>query len=495
MVRSLDDGLFCAFMLAKTGRSGEARTLMSMLGGRHATQLSVCMKKTAEFILVDIHVKAYESKAFDQTDKQLILNALRSIDADDCIGQALANNHLSTIEFHLGNFDRAQEYAETAAALYLQAGAVFGANHLHSHIGQVRLYRGDLLGAAGQFTKMVSSTHPNAPDGNSLEDAYRILSAEVCYEADQLQEAEQLLAPLIGRHKEIDAWGTLHGAYFRVRTRLALERGGLAEALGILAEGESYAQTRQMKLLKRQMQLERAEAYIRFNELPQARRELSQLKAHPDLKLWRNNDDWGLHSTLIVTAVARWLVRNRQGADALDLITLCEDEAIRRGRLLCLAKMRIVKAEAHWQVDQKTLATNSLLSSLRLLTGQPFRRFLVEDGMYAKPIVQAILDGNYISFPPERAIKTALQDIMYGWVVRKPRAQNTADQSHAAGLEKYTYEYLKLMAAGMSNKEIAMLKGVSENTAKYHLKKIFKQLNVSSRSKAVAVARELKIID
>ncbi len=45
---------------------------------------------------------------------------------------------------------------------------------------------------------------------------------------------------------------------------------------------------------------------------------------------------------------------------------------------------------------------------------------------------------------------------------------------------------LTALAQGLSNREIGVLQGVSENTVRYHLKKIFKKLGVSSRGEATA---------
>ena len=49
-------------------------------------------------------------------------------------------------------------------------------------------------------------------------------------------------------------------------------------------------------------------------------------------------------------------------------------------------------------------------------------------------------------------------------------------------------EILHLMALGWSNKEIGHKLMVSENTIKYHLKKILQKMNAQNRTEAVAMA-------
>lgn len=56
------------------------------------------------------------------------------------------------------------------------------------------------------------------------------------------------------------------------------------------------------------------------------------------------------------------------------------------------------------------------------------------------------------------------------------------------------YEVLKLIAKGLSNKEIAETLFVSVNTIKSHVQKIFEKLDVQNRTQAIVKAREIKLI-
>ena len=55
-------------------------------------------------------------------------------------------------------------------------------------------------------------------------------------------------------------------------------------------------------------------------------------------------------------------------------------------------------------------------------------------------------------------------------------------------------QILKLTAKGLINEAIAYELNVSENTIKYHKKRIFKILNVSSMAEALSFAYENSII-
>jgi len=62
------------------------------------------------------------------------------------------------------------------------------------------------------------------------------------------------------------------------------------------------------------------------------------------------------------------------------------------------------------------------------------------------------------------------------------------------GLTPRELEVLQLLAAGQANKEIARALGVSPNTVKTHLARLFEKLGASSRTEAIAQGRALGIL-
>jgi len=80
--------------------------------------------------------------------------------------------------------------------------------------------------------------------------------------------------------------------------------------------------------------------------------------------------------------------------------------------------------------------------------------------------------------------------------------QPVADRSFTANVEKIQslgitpreLEILKLIADGMSTREIASALFVSENTVKTHASRLFGKLDVNRRTKAVQVAKTMGLI-
>lgn len=139
------------------------------------------------------------------------------------IGQALA----CTVALHLGDFDKAQEYAETAIRLFQQDGAEFGSLHLHTHLGQIKMMRGDLAGAEAQFREMEDRLSRLTGNPTRLMAVNHALRSEVAYEMNGLGASAQLLDNAMQSVEDSDAWLDILAAAYRVRTRLALTGAGL----------------------------------------------------------------------------------------------------------------------------------------------------------------------------------------------------------------------------------------------------------------------------
>lgn len=70
---------------------------------------------------------------------------------------------------------------------------------------------------------------------------------------------------------------------------------------------------------------------------------------------------------------------------------------------------------------------------------------------------------------------------------------NTAART-SLGISEREFEVLEHVAAGRSNKEIAAKLGVSPNTVKTHIARLYEKLGAARRTEAILKARELGLI-
>ena len=109
---------------------------------------------------------------------------------------------------------------------------------------------------------------------------------------------------------------------------------------------------------------------------------------------------------------------------------------------------------------------------------------LITDGLN-----RALATGVPLGYLRELAL--VLNAPQSGWIV----APNETDMAFKAeSLTKREQELLLALSAGKTNKEIARMLWISDNTVAWHLKNLFTKLSVNTRTEAADVARRIGLI-
>ena len=116
------------------------------------------------------------------------------------------------------------------------------------------------------------------------------------------------------------------------------------------------------------------------------------------------------------------------------------------------------------------------------------------DGSYRlHPFFRDLLLGRLSDLRPQLPTQLrarAATHLTSGFRPGRPGAEATAPEGPDEPLSDREREALRWLATGASNKAIARHMGLSPNTVKTHLKRLFEKLAVGSRTEAVARARE-----
>ena len=92
-----------------------------------------------------------------------------------------------------------------------------------------------------------------------------------------------------------------------------------------------------------------------------------------------------------------------------------------------------------------------------------------------------------------RAIAEGLR-VIDGDATLRPLSERTADAELVEPLTARELEVLRLLSAGMTNKEIASRLGITEHTIKFHVNAILGKLDAETRTEAVVHAARLGIV-
>jgi LuxR family maltose regulon positive regulatory protein len=197
-------------------------------------------------------------------------------------------------------------------------------------------------------------------------------------------------------------------------------------------------------------------------------------------------------------ALARILTTIGRPKEALALLARLQPAARAAGRGGSLIEILALRALA-WKAQGNPVQAMSVLEqALHLAEPEGYVRLFVDEG---EPMRLLISDFRSRSARPTGdESKTSLRYVDHLLAAFSPRAAVSHSQirNHKSKiiepLSERELEVLRLIAEGLSNREIADKLVVTVTTVKKHVSNIFGKLDVTSRTQAVARARELDLI-
>ncbi len=154
---------------------------------------------------------------------------------------------------------------------------------------------------------------------------------------------------------------------------------------------------------------------------------------------------------------------------------------------------RIVLARALFELHQINQARQAMGEAVRLAYPEALVRPFLDHACSA-PLLTLVLFTSGLPTEAQTFLRQLLRLLAGSERPTKalPKAELEA-LSTAASITRREQQVLRLIASGMSNREIAAQLSFAESTAKTHLKNIYRKLGVNSRTRAIAQARALKL--
>jgi LuxR family maltose regulon positive regulatory protein len=190
---------------------------------------------------------------------------------------------------------------------------------------------------------------------------------------------------------------------------------------------------------------------------------------------------------LAYLAVARVLVYKGDGAalqQALTLLQRLEQTAGKEGRAGVQIESLALQALAHQKRGDEASAMMAIEAALRLAEPEGYIRVFLDLGLSMARLLQVARDRGVMADYISRLLTAFGAD----W-------EDVDERPLPEPLTKREAEILELIAAGLTNREIASQLVISPETVKKHTSNIYGKLNVSSRTEAVATAREWDLLD
>ncbi len=373
----------------------------------------------------------------------------------------------------------AREVYQTAQARpHLFAMLMAGGNYAKFAALRGQLRRGEKI--AHQVLQEAVALRGKLPEPASI--TLEVLS-RICYDRNQLAQAHQLWV----RATEVDPNPTSSNMKIRLavtRALIQLAEGNCEAALVTLqAALELNTRHRSRWWLNQDLSAYQALCWLRQGDCAKAERLVSEPA------------DVGPHP-LSLLVHAEILLTQKQPAAAEEILTGLVSRYPHGFYPEPIMGARVMLAIALFEQHKVNQARQVMAEAVRLAGPESFLRPFLDHGPQTAPLLTLVSHTENLSAETQSFVKEVLRIVGHanGGLKPLPRDELTA-LSVAASISAREQQVLRLLSAGLSNREIADRFSVSDSTIKTHLENIYRKLGVKSRTQAVAQAQTLKLVE
>jgi LuxR family transcriptional regulator, maltose regulon positive regulatory protein len=454
--------------------------VVSLIEPRHANPELYC---EALAILAVAHSRA---ERFEQA--QGYINAFPA-DAPD----SLAARSIRHIQAFNALFRGASEEARQLLQSIPEHAEFFTQNVFHDRsLGHIYLWEGRPILADAAVRRRHAQCEARAGRRNELTMTLAVVLASACWERDQRDEARSLLAlrfDISGRNGEL-IWSErsyLTQARIAVADNCEPRAFALLEALSGIGVKQGILSTQLLGLLER----------IRLHAARQRSDQCRDLLAIVEAQFTSSTASTSATQPLLqlYRALAHSYSALCEGAEQSADDWLAQAwplaQQLNRGReMVQIQTMQALLCEVRGQSPSALL--NAALG--RAESGGQVRVF-AETLPQVLPLIARSAAANHLS-PSIRQdfIQRLLDAGQSTQAVTQSSPSTTVAAALSAFLTPKEQQVLQLLAAGLPNKRIAATLGLSNETIKWHMKKLFSKLNAGNRQHAVDRARLLGLL-
>ncbi len=457
--------LSCGWALVLTGQMDAAESYL-----RQAEQTA----QDAPALLGGIiAAQAYIARARgdDRRTIELSQRALSLLPQADLLSRSIVAVNLGIAYWTSGHLTEAEQALTEADYAAQQSGNIYARLTALCFLGTIQAAWGRLHRAAELFRQAIQS------GGRSPAIAYAYIElSALLYEWNDLEAAADHLQRGIelsqrGGNVEIQVSG------YRTLARVRQAQGDASAALGALQKAHQLAREKDVPpVIRARNAACHAQIALAQGDTATAIRWAEQATGHADASPFY---------PLLGLTQARLLLAQNEKTAAAEQLQGWYETALREGWQFGVVEVRVLQALA---APTPPVALAFLADALALAQSEGYVRTFVDKGELMAALLQ----------------EAASQGIAPGYASKLLAAFGVSEHEDIAipphtptlidPLSERELRVLRLVAAGLSNRDVAEALYISVNTVKTHLQRIYGKLGVSSRTAAATTALELNLL-
>lgn len=479
-----------AYLAIKDGRIPEARAIMEQARAATAGEHTPGDFATAldrDMVNVGALLDMYE----DQRYTAARIAGLRELQARIPPSDKLTLGVLSCIDalasLANGDFEAAERVSRQAMRAMRAAESVLGLNYCFLHTGGAALYLGRLQQSEANFRQARQLAEDNFGADSGLRSLAELLVGTVMHWRGAWEERyEEQFDQALSHVESYDGWFEIFAHGLDTGCAAALQRRDFPAAEGWIARAERTAAGRGMPRLSALAAGHRLWLHTLDGNPHAAARLAAGLEKEFPLACWKR-DPFRWRPYQVVGPALAYCHAAGDHARSLSVI----DDVIGCCRTLSanayLVQALAVKADILAGFGRHPQALENLMLALELAAPEGIRRpfrGLQRGAALLRAARQRARD---------EAIDVVVLDFIGACLESEERGEDPGGTLGLLGLSRREREVVHELVQGLSNKAIARTLDLTEHTVKFHLKNIFRKLDVSRRTQAIARVRDLGV--
>jgi LuxR family maltose regulon positive regulatory protein len=400
---------------------------------------------------------------------------------DDALLRSYGHLGLAHCYRELGDYPRSLSAYIQGLPLARAGGNIAGANIAAFYLGRVLEIQGHLHQAAEAVREALQFSEAHGLGQSPACGILHTAMANLLCEWNELPQAQdhllqgQDLARLGGHHELVR-----NGAI--VRARLRLVQGDPDGALAAISEAERSTAKAEMPLARAELAAYKARIWLAQGDVAAAARWAEGAAQRP-------GQDRGYTRHIEAITLARVLLARGQPGQALDQLAACQQATGEIGGGAWAVEIGILRALAQEAGGNRAEALVDLERALLQAEPEGYVQVFVGEGAALATLLRRVAARGVAPVYAGRLLDALDQAGV--------EAESRAGPGPSPLVEPLTereLEVLRLMAAGLSNREIGDDLVLAMGTVKAHLHNIYGKLGVRSRVQAAARARELQLL-
>ncbi len=392
--------------------------------------------------------------------------ALEFVAEDDVLHRGLVTFTLGFALFNAGHLEEAEPALLEACEAARASGNDYARQTALGLLGAIQKNQGRLRRAAEFCRQALQEAH-----GSPTAAQVQVFLASVLYEWNELDAASEQLAQAFKASQSIGNLA-IRPEIYRIMAHIHQARGDSASAVGALNDFNQLIQNLDSPPARAMVAALHADIALAQGDISSATHWANQVTKGVDFAAL------GLQHGL---TQARLLLAQGKQAEAAKMLAGLHDSVAQMGLVAVMIDVRALQALA---AETPAEAIHFLQSALKMAQPEGFIRTFVDKGEPMRFLLERLKSEGGELKEYALTILSAFGEA----------GKASISQPLIEPMSERELEILRLLADGLSNREIAEKLVISVGTTKSHVHHILEKMGADSRTQAVAKARELGLL-